>query len=86
MPCRTSIQLNEALLAQVQSILGTTGVKPTVEAAFDQVVKQAKRAALLAQLTNKDGIELSPAVFSESRPSKPLTQQPTEWIAKRGSL
>lgn len=68
---RTSIELDEALLIEVQSILGTSGVKPTIEAAFDQVVRQAKRAALLKQLVNNDGIDLSPSAFAKSRPRQP---------------
>ncbi len=65
---RTTVELDQERLAEVRGILGTTGVRDTIDAAFEQVVRAARRQALLKQLLSADGLDLGPQVLAESRP------------------
>lgn len=68
---RTTVELDQDRLAEVRVILGTSGIRDTIEAAFDQVVRQARREALLRQLLEGDGLDLGPDAFSQARPRTP---------------
>ena len=68
---RTTVELDTERMAEVRAILGTTGIKDTIDAAFDKVVRQARREALLKQLIDQDGLDLGPEVFVEARPRIP---------------
>lgn len=65
---RTTVELDPEQLAEVRTVLGTTGVKDTIEAAFDRVLRQARREALLEQLVTSDGLDLGPESFAAARP------------------
>ena len=65
---RTTVELDTDRLAEVRAILGTTGIRDTIDAAFDHVVRQARRDALLEQLTTGDGLDLGPEHFDRARP------------------
>lgn len=65
---RTTVELDQERLAEVRGILGTTGIRDTIDAAFEQVVRAARREALLQQLLTADGLDLGPQTLAESRP------------------
>ena len=67
---RTSIELNEARLARVQRILGTTGVKDTVEGAFDEVLRGELTRRLARRVRSGEGIDRGEAVLDETRPRR----------------
>ena len=68
---RTTVELDTDRLEEVRAVLGTTGIKDTIEAAFDRVVRQARREALLRQLTEANGLDLGPEFLGEARPRTP---------------
>jgi Arc/MetJ family transcription regulator len=68
---RTTVELDPERLAEVRAILGTTGIKDTIDAAFARVLGQARREALLAQLASADGLDLGPDMLAEARPRTP---------------
>lgn len=67
---RTSLELDEALLAQAQLALGTSGVKDTVEAAFHEVVRRRLRDRLAQRIASAEGVDLNPALLAEIRPTR----------------
>jgi Arc/MetJ family transcription regulator len=68
---RTTVELDPDRLAEVRAILGTSGIRDTIDAAFDRVVRQARREALLEQLLTGDGIDLGPEHLVKARPRRP---------------
>ena len=67
---RTSIELDESRLASVQRVLGTSGVKDTVERAFDQVLETDLRRRLSERIRSGEGIERGDAILRETRPRR----------------
>lgn len=62
---RTSLQVDDARLSQVQEILGTSGLKDTVERAFDEVVRAHLRRRLAERLSTGEGLDISdPDVYA----------------------
>jgi Arc/MetJ family transcription regulator len=68
---RTTVELDPGRLAEVRTLLGTTGIKDTIDAAFDQIVRQAQRMALLDQLRDPEKFDFSEEVFRQARPLAP---------------
>jgi Arc/MetJ family transcription regulator len=67
---RTTIELDEVLLADAQEALGTKGVKRTIEAALTEVVRASLRRRLAARLRSGPGVELSTDLLSKTRPAR----------------
>ena len=67
---RTSIELDEACLAKVQRVLGTTGVKDTIERAFDEVLRADLGRRLARRVRTGDGIDRGEAILRETRPHR----------------
>jgi Arc/MetJ family transcription regulator len=65
---RTSIELDDSRLASVQRILGTTGVKDTIEGAFDEVLRSDLRRRLARRVRTGEGIDRGDAILRETRP------------------
>jgi len=66
---RTSIQIDEALLREAQRILGTGGVRDTVEAAWRELVRRETLAQLADDLSAGRLIDADPAVAADARRS-----------------
>jgi Arc/MetJ family transcription regulator len=64
---RTSIELDDEQLRQVQRVLGTSGVKATIERAFDEVLRADLRRRLAARIRSGIGIDRAEEVFENSR-------------------
>ncbi len=68
---RPTVEFDSERLAEVRKLLGTTGIKDTIDAAFDQIVRQARRIALLDQLRDPEKFDFSDEVTSQARPTAP---------------
>lgn len=64
---RTTIDVDEDRLRQAQKALGTSGLKDTVDAAFDEVIRLRLVKDLIEQLRTQEGIELSHEVLRVSK-------------------
>jgi Arc/MetJ family transcription regulator len=64
---RTSIEIDDERLTEVQNILGTTGLKDTVEKAFDEVVRAELRRRLADRIASGDGIDRNPITLEASK-------------------
>lgn len=64
---RTSIELDEAQLKKAQEALGTTGVKDTVERAFEEVIRAELRRRLAERIRSHEGLERGPEILEATR-------------------
>lgn len=55
---RTTLVLDEKQLAKVKKILGTKGIKDTIDAAFAEIVAMEQRKRLVERLSTMNGLEL----------------------------
>lgn len=56
---KTTLVINDEILAQARAILGTHGLKDTIDRALEQVVIQDSRRALLSRLAALEGLDLA---------------------------
>lgn len=68
---RTTIEIDDDLLGQAREVLGTKGLRDTVEAALDEVVKAALRRRLAERLKTGRGLDLGPEILAEIRRPPP---------------
>jgi Arc/MetJ family transcription regulator len=68
---RTTVELDMERLAEVRKLLGTTGIKETIDAAFDQIIRQARRMALLEQLNDPNRFNFTDGTVRQARPIAP---------------
>jgi Arc/MetJ family transcription regulator len=64
---RTSLEIDEQQLARAQQILGTSGVKDTVELALQEVIRMALRRRLAARIRSGEGIDRGEQILEASR-------------------
>ena len=64
---RTTIDIDDALLSSAQEVLGTKGLKDTVDRALGEIVRAARRRELAEQLRTGDGIDRGEELLHESR-------------------
>jgi Arc/MetJ family transcription regulator len=55
---RTTLVLDEKQLAKVKKILGTKGIKDTIDAAFAEIVAMEQRKRLVDRLASMNGLDL----------------------------
>lgn len=58
---RTTLVLDVKKLAKVRRVLGTTGIKDTVERAFDEILAMEVRKRAVARLVSQEGLDLADA-------------------------
>jgi Arc/MetJ family transcription regulator len=64
---KTTIELDEALVEQASAILGTRGLKATVQRALEEIVARELRMRFFEQLKTMDGLDLDkPEVMSQA--------------------
>ena len=68
---RTTIVIDDDLVGQAREVLGTKGLKETIEAALDEVVKTALRRRLMERLRTGRGLDLGPEILAEIRRPPP---------------
>jgi Arc/MetJ family transcription regulator len=61
------VELDEGRLEEVQKVLGTSGVKDTIERAFDEVLRADLRRRLAARIRSGQGIDRGDEVLEASR-------------------
>lgn len=64
---RTTIEVDEQLLDAARQVLGTRGLKDTVDRALSEIVRAHRRRELAEQLHTGEGIDRGDAVLSRSR-------------------
>ena len=67
---RTTLEVDDALLSRAQVALGTSGLKDTVEKAFQEAVRRHLRERLADRIATGQGIDRSPQLLAESRPQR----------------
>ncbi|MGH3567557.1 MAG: type II toxin-antitoxin system VapB family antitoxin [Pseudonocardia sp.] len=67
---RTTLDVDDDLLGQAQYVLGTRGLKDTVDAAFREVIRRSLRERLAARIDSGEGIDRSPELLAQSRPPR----------------
>jgi Arc/MetJ family transcription regulator len=61
---KTTLEIDDRVLDEARRILGTRGIKDTVDAALRAVRVQEARAALVDQLASLEGLDLDdPAIM-----------------------
>jgi len=60
---KTSVEINEELLASVQRVLSTTTIKDTIEEAFREVLRAEARREEVDALAAMSGLDLSDAAL-----------------------
>jgi len=70
MPRRTTIEVDDELLSRAQEALGTRGLKDTVEKAFREAIRRDLRERLAARIETGEGIDRSPDLLADSRPTR----------------
>ena len=58
---KITLVVDDALIEQAQSILGTQGIKDTVDRALEEVIAANARRALIHRMRTMDGLDLADA-------------------------
>jgi len=64
---RTSLEIDEERLSRAQKVLGTTGVKDTIERALDEVLRADLRRQLADRIRTGQGVDRSEKLFEATR-------------------
>jgi len=56
---KTSVEINEELLAAAQRVLATTTIKDTIEGAFREILRAEARRAEVEALSTMKGMDLA---------------------------
>jgi Arc/MetJ family transcription regulator len=67
---RTTIEIDDVLLARAQAALGTKGLRDTVTAAFSEAIRRSLREELADRVATGAGVDRSPEVLRDSRPTR----------------
>ena len=67
---RTSIELDETLLDESRRILGTTGIRDTVEGAMRELIRAERRGRLRERVRTGDGVDRGVGVLEATRPAR----------------
>jgi Arc/MetJ family transcription regulator len=68
---RTSLEIDEERLAEAQRVLGTKGVKDTIDRALDEVLRADLRRRLAERIRTGEGIDRGKEVLEASRRWQP---------------
>lgn len=64
---KTTIEIDDDLLAKARDILGTRGLKDTVDEALTQVIRAGRRRELATQLKTGEGLDFDKATRRAAR-------------------
>jgi Arc/MetJ family transcription regulator len=68
---RTSIELDEEELTRAQAVLGTKGVKDTIDRALQEVIRADLRKRLAERIRTGEGIDRGEEILEASRRWRP---------------
>ena len=64
---KTTLEFDEALFEQARQVLGTRGLKSTVQRAFEEVLAAHARRRAIQQLQEMDGLDLDrPEIMADA--------------------
>jgi Arc/MetJ family transcription regulator len=64
---KTTVEVDEELFERTRAVLGTRGLKATVQRAFEEVLALHARRQVIQQLQEMDGLDLDrPEVMGEA--------------------
>lgn len=64
---RTTIEIDDGLVEEAREVLGTRGLRDTVEAALTEAVRAARRRRLAERLVTGEGLDLGEDILAEVR-------------------
>lgn len=64
---RTSLEIDEEQLTRAQRVLGTTGVKDTIDRALEEVLRADLRRRLAERVRTGEGIDRGDEMLSAAR-------------------
>lgn len=67
---RTTLDVDDELLARAQVALGTNGLKDTVDTALREAVRRSLRRRLSERIATGDGIDRSASLLDQARPAR----------------
>jgi Arc/MetJ family transcription regulator len=67
---RTTLEIDDVLLRRAQGVLGTKGIKDTVDKAFQEVIQRRLRDRLARRIEAGTGVDRSPDLLAVSRPPR----------------
>ncbi len=67
---RTTLDVDDVLLARAQLALGTKGLKDTVDAALREAIERSLRQRLADRISTGEGVDRSDALLRETRPQR----------------
>lgn len=67
---RTTIEIDAALLDEAREVLGTTGIRETVEAAMRRAIDAELRRQLAAQIRSGEGFDTGPDILAQARTNR----------------
>ncbi|WP_419943428.1 type II toxin-antitoxin system VapB family antitoxin [Candidatus Palauibacter sp.] len=56
---KTSVEIDDTLIEQVRTLLGTSSIDETIDSALREVLRREARRQEVEALVNMDGLELS---------------------------
>jgi Arc/MetJ family transcription regulator len=66
---KTTIDIDLELLARAQEVLGTKGIKDTIDKALHEVWRTGMRMRFLRRLETQEGIDIGPEMLEQTRAS-----------------
>jgi Arc/MetJ family transcription regulator len=66
---KTTIEVDEELLARAQEALGTKGLKDTVDRALEDAWRAHLRRRLLHRIRTQEGVDIGPQMLEQTRAS-----------------
>ena len=66
---RTTIELDQELLDEAREVLGTSGIRETVERAMRDAIDAELRRQLGEQIRAGEGFDTGPEILAQTRPS-----------------
>jgi len=64
---KTTIEVDDQLLARAQEVLGTKGLKDTVDKAFEEVWRAHLRRRFMERIRTQRGVDIGPDILAETR-------------------
>jgi len=64
---KTTIEIDQQLLARAREVLGTKGIKDTIDKAFEEVWRAHLRRRFIERLRTQKGIDIGPEFLAEVR-------------------